>query len=390
MGANLTFSILHVIREMDGVENKSLQNRQELTAGARRQLFSVLGLGFVVAVIAGSSMLAFFSRRLSPLLSAALLAERIGGGELLQSPLDVKYSDEVGQVSRSLNQMLAQLQKESAGTWKNAETLDTATSQLATFTAAQSAADFQQLAAILQISATTDELAESAQQIADSARSVAQRAEDAAQASQEGLQSVRRSTASTLETVRQMETAAEGIWKLREQADAIESLVLTVGDLTERSHVLALSAAILAAGYDGDDFNLVVHEMKTLASQCKNSTLQISELVRDITGGIVVTADLAKDACLLARAGTLYSDEASVAIHQLSAQVQEASRAFSLIVAATTDQKLALAQINEALASIREASGSNAQATSDLQTASHNLQTLSGRLVQTLARPGQR
>lgn len=155
-------------------------------------------------------------------------------------------------------------------------------------------------------------------------------------------------------------------------------------EIAERSYLLALSAGILAAGAEGAAFGPVSTEMKTLAEQCKESTLQVRQLIGEIAVGIEDSVASIRLSSQLGRSGHGYADEASVAIHQLDSQVQDADRAFSQIVAATRGQQLALAQMTEALASIRDASVRSTEVTRELEHSGKDLTRLSRLLTSSL------
>src|SRR3546814_20065305 len=66
------------------------------------------------------------------------------------------------------------------------------------------------------------------------------------------------------------------------------SIITTVNDIAERSSLLALNAAIeaAAAGEHGLSFAVVADEMKNLASQAKEATVEVRSILGDIQRGI--------------------------------------------------------------------------------------------------------
>ena len=73
----------------------------------------------------------------------------------------------------------------------------------------------------------------------------------------------------------QGEVVATNIVALSEKTQAIGEIIMTVNDISERSHLLALNAAIeaAAAGENGRSFAVVASELKVLADQAKEATL---------------------------------------------------------------------------------------------------------------------
>ena len=385
-GVKLAREIHNKITEMDGVEASLLELRRSAVERSQNGLNALLLFGLGVELLVGFSILAFLGRRLAPLGPAAVLAERIGGGDLTGDPLEVRVYDEVGRVNSNLNRMLENLRSNANQNQSNADVINQATAKLAASTKEQAAALQQQSTALQQTSVTLEELSQSANQIADRSREVASRAEATAQAAGAGLESVRKSARSTSDLVEQVQVVAERINALGEKTDAIRSIVLSVNDIAERSNVLALNAAILAAaaGSEGKGFTVVANEMKSLADQSKEATVQVRDLLGDVERGIQASVVLIEEAGRRGMAGTTFTDEASVSIHQLNAQVHDGSMAFSQIVAATSQQKLAFEQVAEALLAIRQASQQSTATTVQLEGTTKELHRLSANLVKSI------
>ncbi len=385
-GVKLARDIHNKIAEMYGVEAGLLESRRDSVTHSQKGLNALLLFGLAVELLVGFSILAFLSRRLAPLGPAAELAERIGGGDLTAEPLEVRVYDEVGRVSFNLNRMLESLRANADQTQINADVVNQATARLAASTQEQAAALQQQSSALQQTSVTLEELSQSANQISDRSREVASRAEATAQAAGAGLESVRKSARSTAELVEQVQVVSERINALGEKTDAIRSIVLSVNDIAERSNVLALNAAILAAsaGSEGKGFTVVAHEMKSLSDQCKEATVQVRDLLGEVERGIQASVVLIEEAGRRGLAGSTFTDEASVSIHQLNAQVHDGTMAFSQIVAATSQQKLAFDQVSEALLSIRQTSQMTTATTHQLEETTRELHRLSGQLVSSI------
>ena len=371
---------------MDGVESNLLEKRRSSVTDIQTGMNWTLLVGLGVDLLVGLAVLSMLGHRLAPLSQAALLAERIGSGDLTSEPLVVRNNDEVGRVSSSLNQMLANLRASALQNQSHADTLNGATAKIASASKEQAVALQQQSTAMQQTSVTLEELSQSASQIADRAREVASRAEATSQAAGAGLESVRKSVRSTQSLVDQVQVVSERINALGEKTDAIRSIVLSVNDIAERSNVLALNAAILAAaaGSEGKSFTVVANEMKSLADQSKEATVQVRELLGDVERGIQASVVLIEEAGKRGMSGTTFTDEASVSIHQLNSQVNDSTQAFQQIVAATNQQKLAFEQVSEALLSIRQATQQSASTTQQLEQTTRELHRLSGDLVKSL------
>ena len=375
-----------LMTEMIRSESGSAQKRREqLYHGLSVLHWTLLG-GLAMSMGTGVWVLSFLSRRLAPLLASGLLAERIGRGDLTSSPLPVLVYDEIGQVTASLNHMLANLRKLTRNNLKNADQLNGSAAKIASATREQAVALQEQSTAMQETSVTIEELSQSARQIAERAREVASRAELTSKAASAGLEAVQKTVHSTQSIVDQVAVVAEKIMSLSEKTQAIRDIVLSVNDIAERSNVLALNASILAAaaGPEGKAFTVVANEMKSLADQSKEATVNVRSLLGDVEKGIQASVFLIEEAAKRGAAGSVYTDEADQTIRQLAAQITDGVHAFQQIVAATNQQQLAFEQVTEALLSIRQATQQSAASTQQLEQAAQELYRLSGNLVGSL------
>ena len=171
---------------------------------------------------------------------------------------------------------------------------------------------------------------------------------------------------------------AENIVALSEKTQAVGEIISTVNDISERTHLLALNAAIeaAAAGENGRSFAVVASEMKILADQAKDATLQVRSILGDIQRGINSSVMLTEEAVKRVAAGKERTDTTQQTITEISSRVQESVQTFQQIVASTNQQQLGIEQVMGALQNIRQASQQTAAGTRQLDTAAANLSGL--------------
>ncbi|GMU54892.1 MAG: hypothetical protein AMXMBFR33_40380 [Candidatus Xenobia bacterium] len=372
---------------MESTEQGLLLQRRASMEKAQTFLLWLLGVGLVLCLGVGSIILTRLSRRLEPLADCAALADKIGKGDLSLQPLPIRAEDEVGGLTRRLNDMLENLRQLTVQNRGAAEKLGAATRTILTASGDQARYVAQQSEAVQETSATMASLGESANRISDLAREVVARAEATSKASELGLQAVEENVRSTASTLEQVRVVASKILALNEKTQAIGDIVSTVNDLSERSNVLALNAAILAAAStEGKTFAVVANEMKSLAEQSKDATVQVRGLLGDIERGIQASVFLTEEAVKRGETGSIYTDQVNATIQKLAANIQESLLAFQQIVAATDQQRLASEQVNLSLGSIRQASSQTAESTHKLEASARELHELSQALVATMER----
>src|SRR5207248_7599992 len=115
-------------------------------------------------------------------------------------------------------------------------------------------------------------------------RSVGETVDRTLEVGQAGRRSVEDSIAALGTVKEQVETTAENILSLAEQAQAIGEIIATVNDIAEQTNLLALNAAIEAsrAGEHGMGFAVVAGEVKALADQSKKATAQVRQILGEV------------------------------------------------------------------------------------------------------------
>jgi methyl-accepting chemotaxis protein len=371
-----------VVREMDEEANERLRQRDEQERARAQTTIAVIlfgGLLLVTAVCAaGVSIHRSVTR---PLAALMRFVERVGQGDLTQQA-PASGGDELGDLARSFNQMVGSLKEVAGQTREAAENLKAATAEILASTQQQASSSGEQAAAVQETTATMAELSQSGAQISERARQVAAASEATSTASGAGLQAVQ-GTTRTMEAIReQAEAVAENVVVLSEKTQAVGEIIATVNDIAEQSHLLALNAAIEAAGAgeQGSRFSVVANEIKNLADQSKEATVQVRSILGDIQKGINSSVMLTEEAVKRAESGKQQADIADRAMRQLSDNIQQSLQAFQQIVAGANQQQIGFEQVMQAVRNIGQASAQTADSTRQLEKAAANLNALADQL----------
>ena len=213
-------------------------------------------------------------------------------------------------------------------------------------------------------------------------------AEATSATSRAGLQAVQ-DTNRTMEAIReQVEEVAENIVALSEKTQAVGEIIATVNDIAERSNLLALNAAIEAAGAgeQGSRFSVVASEIKNLADQAKESTVQVRTILGDIQKGINSSVMLTEEAVKRVETGKQQADVTEQTIRQMADTTQESVQAFQQIIGATNQQQIGFEQVTQGMQDIRQAATQTAAGTVQLEKAVANLNSLSQQLREAVGR----
>ena len=348
-----------------------------------QQSRTLLVWAVIVALIVSIGMAYSILRSIvRPLEAFITFAERVGRGDLSGEPLKAGR-DELGRLGATLNTMSESLRQVGRQSRDITSTLNASAAQIRASTQQQAASVEEQLAALQQTAATADEITHSGARIAARAQEVIHAAQAAVQTSANGLRAVS-DAARAMDAIRdQGEIVATNIVALSEKTQAIGEIIMTVNDISERSHLLALNAAIeaAAAGENGRSFAVVASELKVLADQAKEATMQVRSILGEIQRGINTSVMLTEEAVKRVAVGRERSDVTERTIEEITASVQESVQTFQQIVASTNQQQIGIEQVMGALQNIRQASQQTAAGTRELDAAAGNLADLSQQLM---------
>jgi methyl-accepting chemotaxis protein len=340
----------------------------------------VLVIGVAVATLLYRSVTA-------PLREFMRFVESVGSGDLTRK-LENVPADELGRLGAHLNEMVDSLNGIAKQIRSATENLNAAAAEMQSSVQQQSAGTSEQNAAIQQITSTLSEITRSGSQISDRAKAVAQTAEAAAAASKSGIQAVNETTRAMTTIREQAEKVAGQIVALTEKTQSIGAIISTVNDLSERSNLLALNAAIeaAAAGEHGQSFAVVADEMKNLATQAKEATVEVRSILGDIQHGIGIAVMQTEEAVKRVESGKEQAVATEQTINNLARSVEQSVATFEQIVAATGQQQVGIEQVTQSIHSIREASEQMSSGSKEVGRAASTLAALSSQLQRVVER----
>ena len=266
---------------------------------------------------------------------------------------------------------------------ETANVIASSSAEILSATTEQAAGTNESMAAVTETVATVDEVAQTATQSAQRARTVADAAQRAAEGGRAGQKAVDDAVSAMKLVQAQVETMAHGIVALAEQAQAIGEITTAVSDIAEQTKLLALNAAVEStrAGEHGRGFALVAAEIKTLAGEAKESTVQVRRLLSDIQRSTSAAVMATEQGTKQSAAAVRQVNQAGEVIAQLATVVEEAAQAAAQIVASAGQQALGMDQIRQAISNIHDATQQSLTATRQSESAAQNLNELGTQLV---------
>lgn len=366
---------------------------QERMVGTGEAFSWIVGT-FLGGLVFGFIVYEWTYRRLDKTLSNfANVLDRVAEGDLLQRitlPRSLNALTREGRmlmhmagaVNRTLDQLTAIVREIS----RALDRLEADTNAILEATSRQIAMANEQDAVVTQTTATVNEVRATVTETAERAASVAETAQLSVDISRSGTDSV----ALTIEGMemirRRVEDIADNILVLSEHTQQIGEIIATVNNLADQSRMLALNASVEAAraGDEGKGFAVVAMEVRNLADQNRDATIQVREILGEIqratNSAVMVTEEGSKGV----DEGQRLVNKAGEAIRDLARAIEEAAMAALQIAASTRQQTIGMDQLTQAMRTIKHATTETVSSTMQVEASVQRLRDAAKRVREVL------
>jgi len=309
-------------------------NKDEILLEAKNKFITIILLG-----LAGLTVIAFLisiiARNITnPLIKGVNFAKQVSNGDLTAT-FDIKQNDEVGDLAKTLNQMVIQLRQVVESVDMSADNIASASHQISAGSEQLSQGASEQASSTEEVSSSMEEMVSNIQQNADNAQQTEKISVEAAT----GIENVAKAAQESLKSIRQI-------------ADKIS----VVNDIAFQTNILALNAAVEAAraGEHGKGFAVVAAEVRKLAERSK---VAADEIVGLSARSLKVT------------------EEAGELMAKIMPEIGKTAKLVQEISSASLEQNSGADQINNAIQQLNQVTQQNAAASEELAT---NAEQLSG------------
>lgn len=324
-------------------------------------------------------LLLTFSRMADVLKRMATSAQQIASGDLTGSIVPQSEKDILG---NAFLQMLTNLRRIMKEINEGVNLLGLSASEILASTTQVASGSSETASAISETTTTVEEVRQAAQLSSQKASRVSENSQQVSQVTQVGQKAVDETISGMHEIQNQMEAVANTIVRLSEQSQQIGGIIASVNDVADQSNLLAVNAAIEAAkaGEQGKGFAVVAQEIKSLAQQSKQATIQVRNILSDIQKATSAAVMATEQTSKAVEIGVKQSTQAGEAIKNLAESSGKAMDATTQIVASSQQQVVGMDQIGLAMQNINQAGTENAASMVQAEKAAKGLNELGQKL----------
>lgn len=393
------------LAETTNMESKELYNY------ARAITIIVLILSVLFAIGLGVVISRLISK---PLKEVSELVENVSKGDLTKTtPINTK--DEVGDLARSINNMVMSLRSTVEGILISAESVSASAQEISATTeevassASTQANDAQKITELFkEIAKGADSQAHDAQTIkelfeelnkaidlvANNANETATLSDNLSKVATDGTKVVQAS-------IMGMEDISHQMTLLEKDANHIGDIIQVIDDIASQTNLLALNAAIEAAraGEHGKGFAVVAEEVRKLAEQSSGATKEITTIIKGIQNNTTQSVHAVVEGVkstkrtgqafneiteMMAKANEKTMEIASASVQQ-STQSNHVMKAIESIASASAQQSSQSASVMQAVESIAATSEEAAAASEQTAATSQSLANLAEKLNESVS-----
>ena len=316
-------------------------------------------LGAIIVVLSIVLALVITRSIVRPLGRAVGIAEVIASGDLSQD-IQVAGRDETSQLLGALQRMNNSLQAIIGQVYQGAESIATATRQIAGGNTDLASRTEEQASALTETAASMGQLTSTVHQNYEHGQHAYQIAESASKVAVEGG-----------EVVGQVVHAMAAI---NESSNKISEIIGLIDSIAFQTNILALNAAVEAAraGESGRGFAVVASEVRALAQRSASAARDIGELIS--TSGQHV------------HEGSQYVERAGSTMDEIVVSVRRVADLMSDIARASQEQSSGIEQINLAMTQMEEVTQSNAALVEQAAVAAQSLDDQANGLIGAVSR----
>jgi len=336
-----------------------------------------------------------------PLFLGVDLARSMSDGDMTKQ-MNVDQRDEIGALAKALNEMAGNLRKMFGDIHSGVGNVDSSSSQLAAISLqmstnlASAAKRLEQVAAAAEeMSSNQNTIAAAMEQASTNVNMVATSAEEMNATITEIASNSAKAKKITAEAVSHSQKASERVDELGRAADDINKVTEVITEISEQTNLLALNATIEAAraGEVGRGFAVVANEIKDLAKQTAEATLDIKNKIQGIQQATGVTVkEINEISSVIVDVDNIVAtiasavEEQSVTTKEIAENVAQASQGITEVNENVAQSSIASQEIARDIADVSNTANELTGASNQVKVSAEDLKRISDKLNTMIAR----
>jgi methyl-accepting chemotaxis protein len=346
------------VEELLATQNDLMRDTgAEVAANVTSTEYTVAVLIAVACGLAGLLAVWTIRATVKPINDAVAIAREVAAGNLAVE-FKADGRSETGLLLGALHDMKTRLSAIVSNVRQNAETVATASTEIAQGNNELSSRTEQQASALQETAASMEQLSSTVSQNADNARQANQLALDASGVAVEGGS-----------VVSQVVDTMKGI---NESSRRIVDIISVIDGIAFQTNILALNAAVEAAraGEQGRGFAVVASEVRSLAQRSAEAAKEIKALISASVERV--------------EQGTTLVDRAGVTMQEVVASIRRVTDIMSEISSASSEQSSGVTQVGQAVTQMDQNTQQNAALVEESAAAAESLKVQARQLVETV------
>jgi len=312
------------------------------------------GIAIIISIISAWLVTRSITR---PLNEAVKVAGAVAGGDLTQQ-IETTTKDETGMLLSALKTMNTNLHRIVSQVREGTETINTASSEIATGNLDLSSRTEEQAGALEETASSMEELTSTVKQNAENARQANNLAVVASNVAIQGGGVV--------------DQVVQTMGEINQASRKIVDIIGVIDGIAFQTNILALNAAVEAAraGEQGRGFAVVASEVRVLAQRSAAAAKEIKVLIDESVSRV--------------ENGSRLVEQAGSTMSEVVSSVKRVTDVVAEISAASHEQSDGIEQINQAITQMDEVTQQNAALVEEAAAASQSLQEQSRHLSDTV------
>lgn len=330
----------------------------DLSAQTRSMIYTMILIAIVVIIISsitGAYISRYIKKNIEFLIDGA---DKIAAGDLTVS-IRIENNDEFGHLADAFDRMSQNVNAAMSNINAASEQVAAGSKNVSESSISLSQGATEQASSVEELSSSLEEVSAQTKlnaQSANKANELTSKAQSEASVGNDYMKEM-------LESMKEINTSSTGISKI----------IKVIDEIAFQTNILALNAAVEAAraGQHGKGFAVVAEEVRNLAARSAKAAKETTDMIEGSIGKV--------------NDGTKIANETAQALNKIVETVTEVAELVEKIAGASTEQSIALEQINQGVIQVSDVVQSNSATAEESAAASEELSAQAELLKETVA-----